>query len=357
MLSDVVVVKIGSAVLAPGGVMDVSRLECLADQIAAVRSEGYQVVVVSSGAVAAGLADLGLDRMPDSIVKKQAAAAGQTRLMTAWATAMDARGMHPAQVLLTADDLDHRDRFLSARHTLTALLEAGLVPVVNENDSISHDDIRFGDNDRLSALVASLLDAERLFLLTVVEGLLGTEGELVEEVKDLDHGLGLVRTDRSSTGVGGMASKLEAADIAARAGVDVHIASGLRPGVLQDVLAGKRVGTCFRSREASGARKRWIGHARPARGLIVVDAGAHRAIVEQGASLLPAGVVRIEGEFSAGAAVDVQVEGGGTFARGLASYSSDDAGKIIGLRSDQIQDRFGEVDAEVLVHRDDLHLH
>lgn len=357
MLSDVVVVKIGSAVLAPGGVMDASRLDSLAHQIAAVRREGCQVVVVSSGAVAAGLADLGLDRMPDSIVKKQAAAAGQTRLMTAWATAMDARGMHPAQVLLTADDLDHRSRFLSARHTLTALLEAGLVPVVNENDSISHDDIRFGDNDRLSALVASLLDAERLILLTVVEGLLDSAGELVEEVTDLDHGLSLVHADRSSTGVGGMASKLEAADIAARAGVDVHIASGLRQGVLLDIIMGKRVGTCFRSREASGARKRWIGHARPARGLVVVDAGAHRAIVEQGASLLPAGVVRIEGEFGVGAAVDVQLDGGSTFARGLASFSSADAVKIIGLKTDQIQDRLGDVDVDVLVHRDDLHIH
>ncbi|MEO0629728.1 MAG: glutamate 5-kinase, partial [Planctomycetota bacterium] len=201
----VIVVKVGSGVVAPGGSLDRERLTLLALDIAEVVRSGSRVVVVSSGAVAAGLAQLGLKVMPTVIVHKQAAAAvGQSRLVGAWAHAFEAFGIGVAQVLLTADDLDDRGRFLNARRTLETLLDAGVVPIVNENDSVAFDEIRFGDNDRLSALVASLLDADLLLLLSVAEGLQDEAGNIVPSIVDLDAAKRLVRDDRSTTGVGGM---------------------------------------------------------------------------------------------------------------------------------------------------------
>lgn len=354
---EIVVVKIGSSVLAPGGRLDHNRLESIAEQIAYTRSTGRQVVLVSSGAIAAGFRDLGLIEMPTAIVMRQAAAAaGQTRLMNAWAAAMEPYALRPAQVLLTADLLEKRARFLNARRKIEKLLEVGMIPVINENDSISIADMRFGDNDRLSALVASLLDARHLVILSVVEGLLDRDGKVIEEVPDYVSARGYIHDDRSGTGVGGMTAKLTAAGLAAEAGVNVRIASGLRENVLRDLVDGKSFGTRLGRGDGKSARKRWIGHARTAKGSLIVDDGARHALLEEGASLLPAGIIGVEGKFGVGAAVNVKVEGGRPFARGLVAYKSSDIKKIAGLQSDHIEQVLGVIYTEEIIHRDDLYV-
>lgn len=354
---EIVVVKIGSSVLAPGGRMDHTRLVSIAGQIAYVREAGYRVVLVSSGAIAAGFRDLGLEEMPKGIVLRQAAAAaGQTRLMNAWAAAMDPHELRPAQVLLTADLLEKRARFLNAKRKIEKLLEVGMVPVINENDSVSIADMRFGDNDRLSALVASLLDARHLVILSVVEGLLDQDGNVIPEVPDLATAKTYINDDTSGTGVGGMTAKLTAAALAAKAGVEVRITSGLRADVLRDLIDGKKSGTRIGRSDGKSARKRWIGHARSAKGAIIVDEGARHAVLEEGASLLPAGVTGVEGKFGVGAAVDLKVEGGLPFARGLVAYKSSDIKKIAGLQSDHIEQVLGVIYTEEIINRDDLYV-
>ncbi|MEO1583064.1 MAG: glutamate 5-kinase [Planctomycetota bacterium] len=352
-----IVVKVGSGVVAPGGSLDRERMTLLALEIAEAVRSGRRVVVVSSGAVAAGLSSLGLDAMPTEIVRKQAAAAvGQSRLVGAWSGAFEPFGLGVAQVLLTADDLDDRTRFLNARRTLETLLDAGIVPIVNENDSVAFDEIRFGDNDRLSALVASLLDADLLALLSVVEGVQDETGDVIAELADTDEAMRLVRDDVSKTGVGGMATKLEAAGIAASAGVTAVIASGTARGVLGVLMRGEPAGTRVPARVGSRAKKRWLASAARPRGSVVVDRGAAAALAG-GASLLPAGVVRVEGGFRAGELVAVVDERGDELGRGLASYGSEDASRIAGKQSDQIGQVLGYVYAEELVHRADLHVH
>lgn len=352
-----IVVKIGSGVVAPNGALDRERLTLLALDVAEAVRSGARVVIVSSGAVAAGLDRLGLSAMPAAIVQKQAAAAvGQSRLVGAWAQAFEAFGIGVAQVLLTADDLDHRDRFLNARRTLEALLDAGVVPIVNENDSVAFDEIRFGDNDRLSALVASLLDADLLVLLSVVDGLQDADGVVVPELESIDAARALVREDRSSTGVGGMGTKLDAAAIASASGTEAVIASGTRRGVVSAVLNGRRLGTRVRSAGGAPARKRWLAAAARPRGIVRVDNGAARALAS-GASLLPAGVTAIEGAFRVGELVAVVDAEGNELARGLTAYASDDAAAIAGKKSNEIEATLGYVYAEELIHREDMHVH
>jgi glutamate 5-kinase len=358
-----IVVKVGSGVLAPGGGLDSDRIGTLARDIMAVRSAGHRVVLVSSGAVASGLSGLGLGtglgvgQMPTTIVHKQAAAAiGQPKLMQTWASAFAVGEVRVAQVLLTADDLDHRGRFLNARRTLEALLDAGVVPIINENDSVAFEEIRFGDNDRLSALVASLLDADLLLLLSVVPGVQDASGAVVPELVSAAEGQGLVRPDRSATGVGGMASKIASAQLAADAGTDAVIASGLESGIIARVARGERAGTRLPALQAAPSKKRWIGQAARPRGSVTVDEGAVRAIAQRGASLLPAGVRAVEGGFEAGSVIDIRSHDGRVVARGLASYGAADIRKIAGRRSDEIAGILGFVYAEEVVHREDMHV-
>ncbi|MEO1716276.1 MAG: glutamate 5-kinase [Planctomycetota bacterium] len=352
----VIVVKVGSGVVAPGGALDRERLTLLALDIAEAVRGGSRVVVVSSGAVAAGLADLGLDAMPTAIVQKQAAAAvGQSRLVGAWARAFEPFGVSVAQVLLTADDLDHRSRFLNARRTLETLLDAGVVPIVNENDSVAFDEIRFGDNDRLSALVAGLLDADLLLLLSVVEGVLDASGAVVPELADPGEARGYVRDERSATGIGGMVTKLDAASVASSAGAETVIAFGARRGVVASVLAGDRIGTRIPAAVGMSAKKRWIASAARPRGTVVVDGGAASALAA-GASLLPAGIARVEGDFRAGDLVSVVGSDGAEIARGLAGYSSVDARVIAGKKSGEIAQTLGYIYAEEMIHRNDMHV-
>jgi glutamate 5-kinase len=357
-----VVVKIGtSSLTTPAGGVDAAAIEKLAAEVAEARGAGFAVVVVSSGAIAAGWSALAPDeRRPSDLATLQAVAAvGQHRLMQVWSRSLEEHGLVAGQVLLAPLDFVHRSQYLHARQTLTRLLELGVVPVVNENDAVADEEIRFGDNDRLAALVAHLVRAEVLVLLTDTAGLLTEDprhtstGSLIEEVVEIDHELERIAGGPGSErGSGGMGSKLAAAKIAVWSGVEAVIADASRPGVLAAVLgSAPAVGTRFRPRERRlPARKLWIAFAVGASGTIVVDAGAKRALVERGRSLLTAGVVSTRGEFTLDDAVEIAGPDGQVFAKGLVGQSAADVDRWAGRRSDQLPD---DVPAEV-VHRDDL---
>lgn len=361
-----VVVKIGSAVLAPGGRLEAGVVAQLSRDVCGVLDSGRaQVVVVSSGAVASGFRALGLERPPKEIVGKQAAAAiGQPRLMDAWGAALREAGRRvAAQVLLTAEDIDHRGRFLNARRTLEALLDSGVVPIVNENDSVSFAEIKLGDNDHLSSLVATLVSADLLVILSGVEGVWDSGRSrrgapvIVPEIRSLAEGLAHVRTDTSDVGTGGMATKIRAACSAAGLGVEVVIASGAHAGVIGRAVDGQDVGTRFPARDgarATAARKRWIGFSARPKGTLIVDAGAQRAMTGRGASLLPSGLVEVVGGFERGALVEIAGPGRLVFARGLAAYSDAELRVIAGRKTAQIAGLLGYHYADEAVHRDDL---
>ncbi|MDX9911815.1 MAG: glutamate 5-kinase [Phycisphaerales bacterium] len=357
-----VVVKVGSAVLASEGRVDARAVARIAASLATAHAgtrgkeqgAGREVVLVTSGAVASGWSGLGLDAPPATIVDKQASAAiGQPRLMALYAASLDAAGVRSAQVLLTSDDLRERARFLNARRTLLRLLEAGVVPIINENDSVVFDEIRVGDNDRLSALVADAIGADLLVILTSVEGV--HDGDRVIDRIDEPRGaMGHVRAEKTLAGTGGMATKLEAAALGSESGAHVVIASGRIEGTLSRVLAGEEVGTWIPARRTGAARKRWIAAATRAGGVLVIDEGAARALRERGASLLPKGVVDVRGSFDAGESVDIAGPGGERIARGLAIYSDRDCRAIMGKRSDEIAGVLGYAYDECVVHRDDM---
>jgi glutamate 5-kinase len=355
-----VVVKIGSSSITDGGGIDVAAVDKLCGEVAGLNRVGHSVVIVSSGAIAAGWWALGGGPRPTDLAVLQAlSAVGQHRLMRVYDDAFACRALTVGQVLLAPLDFVHRQQYLHARQTLARLLELGVVPIVNENDATSDDEIRFGDNDRLAALVAHLVAADLLVLLTDTAGLLtadprrDAEALLIEEVVEVDHELeSLAGGAGSEVGSGGMASKLAAAKIAAWSGVHTVIADAARPGVLDAALAGDAgVGTVFRPRSRRlPARKLWIAFAVGAAGTLVVDAGARRALVEGDASLLPAGVVDVHGEFDADDAVEIAGPDGVVFAKGLVRHSSERITALAGRRSADLPDG---VSPEV-VHRDDL---
>jgi glutamate 5-kinase len=351
-----VVVKLGSAVITTGGRLDDAVLCGLADQFNALMQRGIEVVVVSSGAVACGLEPMGLVRRPKSIVEQQAAAAaGQSKLVEAWSRALLRHGLSTAQILLTAEDTADRRRFLNARRTFDAVISRGLVPIVNENDAVSFDEIKFGDNDRLSALVTQVTHADLLVLLSTVAGLMaGTQ--LVSTVSDLGEVSGHVRSERSATGVGGMAAKLQAASLAASWGVPVVIAGGREQGILCRILDGEQVGTLVvPSPSKAASRKRWIGASSRSRGRITIDEGAEKALGKH-ASLLPAGVLGVDGEFESGDTVDVCTSTGTLMGRGLVSYGSAEIATIMGCKSSEIIERLGYMYTPEIIHRDSFAL-
>ena len=304
------VVKVGTSVLAsPDGTLDLVRIAHLAEQICAVANTGRRVALVSSGAVGAGIGRLGLSRRPDNLRQLQAAAAvGQAYLIRAYDEGLRRHGRHAAQLLLTHEDFDSRARYLNMRNTLTALFEWDAVPIINENDTISVDEIKFGDNDRLAAMVANLLQAPLLVILSVVDGLCQTDpgsgalGEAIPLIANLDDAtLGLAGDSKSALGTGGMRSKLQAAGLVTQAGGSVVIASGTKPETLTRILAGDPVGTLFLPRRSTqGARKRWIGLTARPRGHYVVDPGARTALEIGTKSLLAIGIVEVVGEFEKG---------------------------------------------------------
>ncbi len=353
-----VVVKIGSAVLSEGGRLSKAMVNQLGGDIALLRRTGRDVIVVSSGAIASGLGPLGLKSMPQAIADKQAAAAvGQQVLMQAWAEALRRSRTTVAQVLLTADDLDHRTRYLNARHTLQSLLARGVLPIVNENDSVSFDEIKMGDNDHLSALVTTLVAGQLLIMLTNVDGLRqgGARGAVMRQVPADADVSAHVEQARSVTGVGGMGTKVAAARLVGDAGIPAIIAPGRQKGVLRDIVAGKAIGTYFEPKASVlDLRRRWLATATRARGSLIVDAGARRALVEQKASLLPSGILRVEGRFPAGAVVRICDEAGAAFARGLAAYASDEIEKVRGCKGADLPAILGYRYLDEIVHRNDM---
>jgi glutamate 5-kinase len=362
--ADPVVVKVGTNVLADrAGALDRGRMRALTDQLARLRAGGRRVALVSSGAIGAGVGRLGLGRRPVDLPHLQACAAvGQCALMQAYQECLTPHGVNAAQILLTASDFDHRVRYLNARHTILTLFEYGCLPVINENDTVSVAEIKFGDNDHLAAMVANLLQAPLLVLLTNVDGLFTADprddpgARLVPIVPHIDRSVAeMAAVTRSDLGTGGMRSKLRAARLATAAGGAVVMANGSVDGVLDAVFAGQEVGTLFLPhREALSARRRWLGLTARPQGTLRLDDGARRAVELDGRSLLPVGVVAIDGTFGKGDVVSLCGGDGIEFARGLTNYSSADAERIRGLSTEQIARAVGKVPYVEIVHRDNL---
>jgi len=360
-----VVVKVGSSSLRDAaGHLDPAQVRALSTQVAALRGAGMRVVVVSSGAVAAGMGRLGLDRRPtDTPTLQAAAAAGQGALVHAYQQVLDEHGLVGAQLLLSQDDFIIRRRYLNARTSLRRLLELGAIPIINENDAIATDELTYGDNDHLAALVASMLGADLLVLLSDVEGMLDRPpsepgATLVEVVEDPDTiDLARVGGVGSQVGSGGMRTKIGAAQVAVRSGMHVVIADARRADVLRDAVDGAAVGTWFVARESRmEARRLWIAFALRVRGRVHVDAGAGRALRGGAASLLGVGVTRCEGDFAPGDAVEIVAEDGTVLARGLSAFDSGDVARLAGLSTEEAVARLGAGYGREVVHRDDLAL-
>jgi glutamate 5-kinase len=358
-----VIVKIGTNALSrPDDTLDVERIAVLAEQIHRVKETGRQVVVVSSGAIGAGIGLLKLAQRPTDLPHLQAAAAtGQAHLIRVYDDCLRKHGYHAAQVLLTANDFKNRARYLNVRNTLYTLFEYGVVPIVNENDTVSVAEIKFGDNDQLAAMVANLMDDSLLVILSVVDGLYDGDPRnpvskvipLVDEWKDDLRGLAV--ETKSSRGTGGMQSKLDAVRTATAVGENVIIANGTQPGVLDDILAGKEVGTLFLARGASlPAWKRWIGYTVRPKGKFQLDDGARKAIETSGRSLLAIGIVAVEGEFEKGEVVSLVDKSGEEFARGLTNFHSRDARLIAGKKTEAIIAALGSLPYAEVIHRDNL---
>ncbi|HEV2292988.1 MAG TPA: glutamate 5-kinase [Tepidisphaeraceae bacterium] len=354
-----VVIKLGTQLLSDAdGRLDAPYVGEVARQVAELRNRKIGVTIVSSGAVGAGLAELNLARRPHDLAKLQAVAAvGQRRLMDVWADAFEPFKLPVAQVLLTREDIDDRTRFLNVRNTIHAAHELGAIPIINENDTISTDEIvkiTFGDNDILAALVASALRADLLVLLTVVDGVLDAAGETVPLVENVERARELVRIGRSALGKGGMNSKFDAARTVTDAGEALIIANGREEHVLPRLLAGESLGTLFvPSPKKRNSRSRWIGAARSA-GSIVVDDGAAAAITQRNRSLLAAGVTKVSGTFVPGDVVSIVNGAGKEIARGLSNYASEDARRICGKKTAEVHALLGEAAYDEVVHRDNL---
>jgi glutamate 5-kinase len=357
-----IVVKVGSSsVTTAAGRTDAGVIGRICDEVAALRRAGHTVVVVTSGAITAGWSALGRagPRPSDPAILQAVSAIGQSQLMTSWQEGFTAHDLLVGQVLLAPLDFVHRQQYLHARGTLSHLIELGVVPVINENDAVADEEIRFGDNDRLAALVAHLVWADLLVLLTDAPGLLTAdprrhaEASLIEEVLEIDHTLeAMAGGSGSEVGSGGMASKLAAAKIATWSGVETVIADAGRKGVLASIMDGEPgAGTVFRAKSRRlSARKLWIAFARGSSGTVVVDEGAHRALVEWNRSLLAPGVLEVRGDFGPGDAVEIALPEGTVFAKGIIRYPSRRAADWVGRRSENLpEDLPGEV-----VHRDDL---
>jgi glutamate 5-kinase len=363
-LAQTVVVKVGTNVLAgPDGTLDGAHLQCLADQVERIRRTGRKLALVSSGAIGAGVGQLGIGRRPSDLRHLQACAAvGQGSLMRAYQECLSKYGTQTAQILLTAGDFDNRTRYLNARNTILTLFEWNCLPVINENDTVSIAEIRFGDNDHLAAMVTNLLQAPLLVLLTVVDGLFAADpagaadAQALATVPCIDGAvMDMAGGSRSSLGTGGMRSKLRAARLATAAGESVIIANGRRPGILDAIFSAEQVGTLFLPHGSTvTAWKRWLGYTARPRGRLVVDAGARNAVQNKGKSLLPIGVVQVVGSFFKGDVVALCDAEGTEFARGLTNYAAADAGKICGLRTEQIGQAIGAIPYEEIIHRDNL---
>ena len=358
-----ILVKVGSAVLTGEDGLDLNIIEQLVADIATLRERGFQVVLVSSGAIASGKHRLGIPGKLKSIPQKQAAAAvGQGRLMRVYSNAFGKHGLFVGQVLLTMSDITDRKRFLNIRNTLFTLLEWGVITIINENDTVAVDEIRFGDNDHLAAMVANIIGAHLVVNLTSTEGLYdrnptdSKKARLISLVTEFTPEIEAAATeDTTAVGTGGMKSKIIAAKKVTAFGIPYVIAPGRRQGVLQDIIEGKETGTLFLPREDHlNSRKYWIAFTLRSRGRLVIDAGAKDALVEDGKSLLPSGVTHVEGDFEVGDPVTCVDGEGNQIAKGLVNYESDELRKIMGLKTAKIEQVLGYKDYDEVIHRDNL---
>ncbi len=360
-----VIVKIGTNVLTTDSDrLDLDRIQCISDQIFRVQQTGRKVVLVSSGAVGAGIGILGLNRRPDSLPALQATAAiGQPQLMRTWNDALMKNGLKTAQLLLTGNDFRNRQRYLNVRNTLRTLFDFGVVPIVNENDTVSIKEIAVGDNDQLASMLATLLPDPLLVILSGIAGLYdgppsNPASVVIPLIEKPDESLlKLAAAETSTRGRGGMGSKLKAILAATGMGETVILASGRSDTVLDDIREGNTTGTLFLAKgEAVVSWKRWIGFGAPPAGVLVIDSGATKAVRGSGRSLLAVGITEVQGEFESGALVGLKTSDGTEIARGLVNYSSDEIRRIQGRRSDQIAVALGHVPYGEVIHRDNLAL-
>jgi len=358
-----IVVKVGSGLVAETSLgPHAGRIRQLVLDLVAAAGRGLEVALVSSGAIACGVARLGLKVRPRTIPEKQAAAAaGQVALMWHYEQAFGAHGVRVAQVLLTQEDIGHRARYLNARNTLLTLLGYGVLPIVNENDTVAVEEIKVGDNDNLAALVAYLVDADLLVLLSDTDGLYtgdphrDPEARRIETVDTITPEMERLAGAQGPLGTGGMVTKLQAAQKAMAAGIPMVIADGHRPGVITALLDGEVLGTYFQPRaDRLTARKRWIAYATPVVGVLEVDRGACRALVEGGKSLLPSGIVTVEGDFLAGDAVGIHDPDGREFARGIVNYDAREVGLLCGAQTRDMERLLGYRMLDEVIHRDNL---
>ncbi|AWI05364.1 glutamate 5-kinase [Clostridium drakei] len=355
-----IVVKVGSSTLThKSGFLNLNQIEKIVRQIADLHNEGKEVVLVTSGAIAAGIGKLGLKRRPKTIPEKQAAAAvGQGILMHMYEKIFSEYGKVAAQILITKDDISHRTRFLNARNTFLALAEMGVIPIVNENDAIIVDEIKFGDNDTLSATVASFVEADLLILLSDIEGLydsnprVNANAKLIHEVKEITEEIeNFAGGAGSSLGTGGMTTKISAGRISTAAGVSMVIANGEHENVIRDIVNLKEVGTLFAPNEHPlPLRKHWITFSTDIKGKLVVDDGAFEAIFYNHKSLLPKGLVNVEGFFEQGQIISIENLKGIEIGRGITNYSSSEIEQIKGLNSDEIEDKLGYKNYDEIIH-------
>lgn len=358
------VIKIGTSVLTNDkGELDAGIIKDVTEQVAQIKKHGFGVVMVTSGAIVAGMQLLGLDKRPENLPEIQACAAiGQAQLMKIYDEYFKKSGLMTAQILLTQDDVNNRTRYLNARNTLSALLKKDVIPIVNENDTVSTEEIKFGDNDRLSSLVANLVEADKLIIMSNVDGLykydnkdktrkdiIGRVGEITEEIESL------IEDEYSRFGIGGMTTKLQAAKIATNAGIECILINGKRKGALIDILNKKAIGTVFVATQPKiSARKRWIAYSSKAAGVVSVDSGAKEVLIKKNRSLLASGITGLSGKFEVGDTVNIVDESNKEFARGITNYSSAELSKIKGRKTKDIEGILGYKYYDEVVHRDNL---
>lgn len=358
-----VVVKIGSGVLTQKNGLDLPFIRTISRQINDLMTRGIEVILVSSGALACGIKKINLPARPHEITVRQAAAAvGQAGLIREYEKAFDKHGKQVAQILLTGNGMTHRKRYLNARNTLNKLLSWNVLPVINENDTVSIEEIKFGDNDNLAAVITLMMDAHILISLTDIDGLFSSdprmdpEGKLIPIVSKIDESiLSLASAVPGTLGLGGMLGKINAARKVTAAGVPMAIARGNAPDILTRLFTGEPVGTFFLpGAEKISSRKRWIGFTLDAAGSMNIDSGAAAAILKRGKSLLPSGITGVSGNFDVGAAVTLKTESGKIIATGLTNYSVKDVRKIMGIQTDSIEKRLGYKLYDEVIHRDNL---
>jgi glutamate 5-kinase len=358
-----VVVKIGSNVLTEDHGLNLKAIRSISRQICRLIDDGIEIILVSSGAMASGIRKVGLDKRPDEIPKRQAiAAVGQAGLIMEYEKAFARYHKKVAQILLTGDDLNNRKRYLNARNTLCMLLSWQVVPIINENDTVMIEEIQFGDNDNLAAMITLLMDADILVNLTDIDGLYtkdprtNSDADFISLVSNIGENIKKIAGDiPGALGTGGMLSKTNAAKKVTAAGIPMVIANGGKPDILKKLFSGKDVGTFFTPKTKKlKSRKCWIAFTLKPKGVIRIDDGAAEAILNRGKSLLPSGIVGVEGEFSVGAPVEFRKTDGESLGTGLVNYNSTDIRKIMGLKSSQIKNRLGHKPYDDVIHRDNL---